>query len=203
MDTRFLSSYRFFINREPWVLVNSSQLTFYAARFYLTNPRISMDDGDIEAHTIGVTIERTVEEGIHEDLYVTNYTGKTLRFTLQLALRSDFADLFEVKSKRFVQRGRMITTWDQQERTLRTSYDHKDFHRAVTYGIPNTDVPVGYANGRIFFDLELEPGQQWQTCGELLLEHGQHIKKPVSGHRTPEQYEEPVGELDELQARWR
>jgi glycogen debranching enzyme len=97
----------------------------------------------------------------------------------------------------------MITTWDQQERTLRTSYDHKDFHRAVTYWIPNTDVPVGYANGRIFFDLELEPGQQWQTCGELLLEHGQHIKKPVSGHRTPEQYEESVRELDELQARWR
>ena len=77
IDTRFISEYRLFINQEPWVLVNSSQLTFYAARFYLTNPRISTEDGDIGANTIGLTIERTVEEGIHEDLYVTNYTGKS------------------------------------------------------------------------------------------------------------------------------
>jgi glycogen debranching enzyme len=202
MDTRFLSSYRFFINREPWVLVNSSQLTFYAARFYLTNPRISMDDGDVEAHTIGLTIERTIEEGIHEDLYVTNYTGKTLRFTLQLALRSDFADLFEVRAKRWVQRGRMQTTWDQHERKLRTTYDHLDFHRAVTYWLPSIDVPVGYANGRLFFELELAPGQEWQTCGELILEHGAFVKRSLYGHRTPEQHEEPLSELDALQVRW-
>ena len=202
IDTRFISYYRFFINREPWLLVNASQLSFYLARFYLTNPKISTEEGDLEAHTIGLMIDRRVEEGIHEDFSVVNYSGKRIRFFLQLALRSDFADLFEVKAKRLVQRGRMLTTWDQQERRLRTSYDHQDFHRAVTYWIPNTDVPVGFANGRIFFELELDPGQQWQTCGELLLEHGQHIKQPVSGHRSPEQFEESVGELDARQARW-
>ncbi len=202
IDTRFISYYRLFINREPWVLVNSSQLSFYAARFYLTNSKISTEDGDVEAHTLGLTIERRVEEGIHEDFYIANYTGKKISFFLQLALRSDFADLFEVKAKRLVQRGRMLTEWDQRARKLRTSYDHHDFHRAVTYWIPQTDVPVGYANGRIVFELELEPGQEWHTCGELILEHGQHSKKPLSGHRTPEQQEEPLSVLDELQARW-
>ncbi len=150
-----------------------------------------------------MTIDRTVEEGIHEDLYAVNYTGRKLRFTLQLALRSDFADLFEVKSKRVVQRGRMLTEWNKHRRTLRTSYAHLDFHRAVTYSIPSIDVPVGYANGRIFFEIELEPGQEWHICGELFLEHGQHIKKPVYGHHAPGQQEEPLSELDELQARWR
>jgi len=56
-----------------------------------------------------LTLERTVENGVHEDFYVTNYTGKKISITLELALRSDFADLFEVKSKRFVNRGRMLT----------------------------------------------------------------------------------------------
>ena len=202
IDTRFISSYRFFINREPWNLVNSSQLSFYSARFYLTNPEISTEDGDFEANTIGLTIDRTVEEGIHEDFDIVNYTGKKISFFLELALRSDFADLFEVKSKHLVQRGRIFTDWNKRERRLRTSYDHKDFHRAVIYWVSNTDVPVDFANGRIVFEIELEPGQEWHTCGELFLEHGQHIKKSVYGHRFPEQHEEPLSTLNELQAQW-
>lgn len=202
IDTRFISSYRYFINREPWNLVNSSQLSFYAARFYLTNPEISTEDGDFEANTIGLTIERSVEEGIHEDFDIVNYTGKKISFFLELALRSDFADLFEVKSKKLIQRGRIFTDWNKRERRLRTSYDHKDFHRAVIYWVSNTDVPVDFANGRIVFEIELEPGQEWHTCGELILEHGQHVKKSIYGHRLPEQHEEPLSKLNELQAQW-
>ena len=108
-DTRFISYYQLFINQEPWTLINASQLSFFASRTYLTNPKISTGDSDIEPNTIGLTVERTVEGGVHEDFYIVNYTGKMLRFTLELALRSDFADLFEVKSKRRVRRGRMIT----------------------------------------------------------------------------------------------
>jgi glycogen debranching enzyme len=202
IDTRFISSYHLSINREPWVLVNSSQLSFYSARFYLTNPKINTEDGDFEANTIGLTIERSVEKGIHEDFYIVNYTGKKIHFTMQLELHADFADIFEVKSKRLIQRGRLHTEWGRQKRTLRTSYDYKDFHRAVTYAVTNTEVPVGYANGRIFFEIELEPGQEWHACGDLILEHGQHIRKHLTGHRTPEQQEEPMNELDELQVRW-
>src|SRR6266436_7505890 len=43
IDTRFVSSYRLFINREPLVLINSSQISFYAARWYLTNPKVSTE----------------------------------------------------------------------------------------------------------------------------------------------------------------
>src|SRR2546430_1731958 len=88
IDTRFISSYHLFINREPWVLINSSQLSFYTSRFYLTNPKIDTQDGDIEANTIGLTIERSVEKGIHEDFYILNHTGKKISFTLQLELHS-------------------------------------------------------------------------------------------------------------------
>ena len=108
IDTRFISSYRLYINREPWVLDNSSQIAFYSSRAYLTNPKINTIDGDIEANTIGLTLDRTVDEGIHEDFYIDNYTGKKVRLFLQLELRSDFADIFEVKAKHVVPRGRIL-----------------------------------------------------------------------------------------------
>src|SRR5579864_7589320 len=83
-DTRFIGYYRLFINRKPWILINSSQLSFYASRTYLTNPKISTEDGDLAENTIGLTLERTLENGLHEDFYIVNYTGKKISFLLEL-----------------------------------------------------------------------------------------------------------------------
>jgi glycogen debranching enzyme len=214
IDTRFISSYRVFINHQPWKLVNSSQLSFYASRIHLTNPPLSTEDGDIEADTLRLTIERAVSEGIHEDFYIENYTEKHISFIFELEIRSDFADLFEVKSKHIVHRGKVHTRWNEQKGTLRTYYDNKDFHRATLYRVPSDTVPIGHANGRIFFEIEMEPGQRWHSCGEMILEHGQRIKHPLymlcqpgpeearTSGATPPPGQEPVSDFDERQARW-
>ena len=177
LDTRFLSFYRLYINRVPLQVVNSSQLSFYASRFHLTNPQIETDGGVVDAQTLRFTINRVVSEGIHEDIDIANYTGKSIHFLLEVAMRSDFADLFEVKTKHIIQRGKEQTQWDSQKKQLYTTYDDKDFHRAIRYCILD-DVPVGYANGRIFFEIELTPNQRWHTCSEMILEHDRHVKQP-------------------------
>ena len=212
-DTRFVSFYRLYINRSPLVVVNSSQLSFYASRFHLTNPRIETEGGTIAEQTLRLTINRVVSEGIHEDIEIANYTGKKVAFLLELGTRTDFADLFEVKSKHIVQRGKQETDWNAQERQLRTTYNNKDFHRAFTYRI-TTDVQVGYANGRLFFEIDLEPNQHWHTCGDMILEHGQQVKLPTPGSciqerqgtasagATPGQGQEPRSDFDARQARW-
>ncbi|GAC1380572.1 MAG: glycogen debranching N-terminal domain-containing protein [Ktedonobacteraceae bacterium] len=214
IDTRFISSYRYYINNEAWQIINASQLSFYASRFHLTNPKLSTEDGNFDANSLSLTINRAVGRGIHEDFDVINYTGKKMRFVLELAIRSDFADIFEVKSKKIIQRGRMQTKWSEHEGRLRTFYTDKDFHRGLTYQIRNTSAPVSYANGRIFFDITLEPAQTWHACGEIILEHGQHVRRPVyapcgraqvgtkSDGATPPLGEEPVSDFDERQARW-
>lgn len=214
IDTRFFSFYRLYINRQPWNLVNSCQLTFYASRIHLTNPPITTENGVIPGNTIRLTIDRAVSQGIHEDFYIENYTGQQISFLLELELRSDFADLFEVKSKNQVLRGKIQTTWSDTKDTLRTSYDNKDFHRASVYRVPHSTVPVGYANGRIFFDITLQPGEDWHSCGEMILEHGQRIRKPLyalcrdgqTGNKNngsvPGTGQEPVSDYDERQARW-
>ena len=177
MDTRFVSFYRLYINRSPLEVINASQLTFYAARFHLTNPEIKIEGGTIPENTLNITINRTVGEGIHEEFEITNYSGKKVQFQLQLSLRSDFADIFEVKSGNIIQRGETETIWDREQGELHTTYNHEDFHRATRYRVTHCTVPTGYANGRICFQIELAHNESWQMCGDMLLEHGQQVKQ--------------------------
>ncbi|GAC1303321.1 MAG: glycogen debranching N-terminal domain-containing protein [Ktedonobacteraceae bacterium] len=214
VDTRFLSFYQLYINRVPLNVVNSSQLTFYASRFHLTNPTINTEGGVIDANTLNVTINRTVSDSLHEEFEVINYMGKKVQFLLELAIRADFADIFEVKSHNIIQRGQTETIWHKHQKKLRTAYDDKDFHRAISYQITNCSSPLGYANGRIFFEVELEQNQSWQMCADLLLEHGEDVKKPAPGacsygHQgsasqgaTPSPKAEPTSDFDARQARW-
>nr|WP_287123149.1 glycogen debranching N-terminal domain-containing protein [Mesorhizobium sp.] len=44
-------------------------------------------------------------------------------------MRSDFADLFEVKADAIIRRGRIITEWLSKAACLRTSYVNRDFKR--------------------------------------------------------------------------
>ncbi|HCI79772.1 MAG TPA: amylo-alpha-1,6-glucosidase [Ktedonobacter sp.] len=217
MDTRFLSYYKIYLNREPLKRINASQLTFYAARYHLTNKDAHTQSGTFAKDTLGVTINRIISEGVHEDIEIANYTGVHIKFILELAMRSDFSDLFEVKSGDIVQRGEEQTTWYAKERRLRTTYDNKDFHRAIDYCVLN-DVVVGYANGRVYFDIELQPNEHWGTCCEMILEHGQKIQRPdsricsrshthhgktSSGSVDKQGQKEIHYDFDERQARWR
>lgn len=180
MDTRFICFYRIYLNRTPLELIDFNQLSFYAARIHLTNAPIDIEGTTLNAHTLRLTINRTVSEGIHEDLDLANYSGQPVKLLLELALRSDFADLFEVKKQHIILRGKIETTWDTQQKQLHTTYDNKDFHRAVTF-CTHTNVPIGYANGRIYFEVELGQNQHWHTCNELILEHENALKYPTAG----------------------
>ena len=179
-DTRFACYYRLYINNTPLDLINSSQLTFYAARFHLTNPELHIEGGKLDPETLHVTVNRVVNSsgGIHEDLDVANYTGKEVRFLLEVALHADFADIFEVRSRRIVRRGAMVTDWDTKEKLLCTSYGHKDFHRSLLYSIQD-HVPASYANGRVCFDIHLEPNRRWHTCCEMILEEEEEASQPM------------------------
>ena len=52
--------------------------------------------GDISRQVLRLRVTRAIGDGIHEDLDITNYSLLPVRFVLEIALRSDFADLFEV-----------------------------------------------------------------------------------------------------------
>ena len=60
-----------------------------------------------------------------------NYGAKAAQFNLEIAIRSDFADLFEVKSGHIVRRGRITTDWSEDKSQLSTVYRNQDFCREI------------------------------------------------------------------------
>ena len=110
-DTRIVSSWRIYANGEPWELLNGGAISYYASRIFLTNRSLLTEDGTIPPRTLGLTVSRSISGGMHEDLDITNNGMKPVIFQLEIALRCDFADIFEVKSGRIVRRGRITTEW--------------------------------------------------------------------------------------------
>jgi glycogen debranching enzyme len=197
-DTRFVSYYAIFANGQPWLRLTSSTTTYYAARIVCMNQPFATEAGDVPEGTLALVVSRTVGEGIHEDLDVTHYGLAPVRFNLEVALRSDFADLFEVKSHKFVRRGRIVTEWHEKRGELHTSYSYRDFHQRFIYRLRNSGSSPAYANGRITFEIGLEPGATWHACGDYLLIHGERIRAPMRSCRL----HQSDTAIDDLQREW-
>ena len=181
-DTRFISYYHFFIDMQQWKLLTSSQIQYFAARLHLTNPRIETESGVLPADTIGLRIDRCVGGGIHEDFYITNYDSKRVSFFFEMVLRCDFADIFEVKVRQFVERGHLFSEWHQNENGCYesvTTYQNKGFRRQTIYRFVAPSSPPSYANGRIIFEISLDPGQTWHTCGYIILVYDGRMHEPT------------------------
>src|SRR6185369_3914062 len=169
-DTRFVSYYAISANGVPWQRLTSAATKYHATRIVLTNGHVATEDGGIPAGTLSLTISRGIGEGIHEDLDLINHGQATVRFNLEIAMRSDFADLFEVKTGELVRRGRIVTEWRPRRAELETSYVNRDFRRSLVFRLRSSGSTPHYANGRITFDIELAAGAAWHSCCHYLLE---------------------------------
>ena len=96
-DTRFLSGYDLLINGRRPVLLNSSPIQFFSARFEYTNEALLDKDGPIPRQTLAIRLDRTISGGVHEDLDIVNYARRPVRLTIEIEIDSDFADIFDVK----------------------------------------------------------------------------------------------------------
>ncbi len=204
-DTRFVGYYRLTVERQPWVLLTSATTSYYEARLVYANPEIPALDNPlphspntdrgglpgvrncIPAHRIGLVVTRSVGERINEQFRLTNYSGMDQTFHLELAIRSDFVDLFDVKSHRYWARGDSSSAWQVADEhwDFVTEYHDRDFRRRFTYRVHHCDSPPRYDNGRIVWTVELPAGGQWRASATMLLDVGQgeHAPPPGSGQR--------------------
>jgi glycogen debranching enzyme len=201
-DTRFLSYYALYADAVPWIRLRSTTTRYYAAQVYLTNPELTTEDGVIPKGTLSLTIGRTVEGGIHEDIDITNFSTKKFQFSLEIALRSDFADILEVQQGKFVRRGCIETRWDEQRNELCTTYKNKDFCRSLIYQPHNYTTQPHYANGRIIFEIVLEPGASWHTCGNFILMLNDQVREPLNICYDSAVKAEVNSKLEDLHQQW-
>ena len=163
-DTRVISAWQAYANGVEWDLLNGGAVTYDSARIFLTNKAFLTEDGAVEARTINFELSRLIDGGMREEMVVTNHSRMPVRFNLEFAIRSDFADVFDVKSNRAVRRGRIATDWSEADQVLATIYRNKDFHRAVSISVDSADSRAVYANGRLSFEIDLEKGASWRCC---------------------------------------
>ena len=130
-DTRVISVYDLAANGESFKLLNAGPVYYYASRSMLTNEAIETEDGPIPAGVLSVTLSRSIDGGLHEDVDITNYGSRKVRFNLEIVIRSDFADIFEIKASEIVRRGRVTTDWNDASATLRTVYANGSFQREI------------------------------------------------------------------------
>jgi glycogen debranching enzyme len=179
-DTRLISAWAVYANGTPWDLLNGGAISFDAARVFMTNQAFLTEDGPIAAQTLAFELSRVIDQGMHEDLDITNHGQKPIRFNLEIALRSDFADIFDVKAKRTIRRGRITTEWSEARQTLRTKYENADFGRSVAISVGKGDSRAVFANGRLSFEVKLPPGGKWHCC--LLYEFATSEKRYHAPH---------------------
>ncbi len=166
-DTRLISAYALYANGQSWDLLNSGAPAYYAARIFLTNRAFASEGGDVPERSLTLVLGRAVDGGMHECYAITNHGRTTVRFNLEIAVRSDFADIFEVKSGHIVRRGRISSAWSDNDGVLTTGYRNGDFNREIRI-TARSPAPAVYANGRISFAIELKPGATWD--GVLLYD---------------------------------
>jgi glycogen debranching enzyme len=176
-DTRYVSNYEMFVDGYRLTLQNSGAIAYYASLAYLTNPRVISERGEIEAGTIGVIFSRAVQDGIHEDFDIINYSMKRVRFSFEVSLRTDFADIFEVRSKRIVRKGNVTTKWGREDMELISAYEHDGFKRSLTTRFMDSSSPAEYSNGRISFLVDLAPKGAWHACCEHILNEPARTKR--------------------------
>jgi glycogen debranching enzyme len=170
LDTRLISAWSIYADGEPWVLLNGGAIAYYAARIFLTNGDFLSREGLVPARTLSLTVSREIDGGLHEDLDITNYGAAPARFSLEVSLRCDFADTFEVKANKIVRRGQISTLWDPERQVLSNTYRNGDFVRAVT--VTAEKAAALYANGRLAFEVDLAPGASWHCCLKYELADG-------------------------------
>jgi len=164
-DTRLISAWAIYANGVAWDLLNGGAVSGHAARIFQTNRAFETEDGPIAAQTLGLVLGRHIEGGMHEDIDVTNNGRTPVRFNLEIAIRADFADIFEVKSGQIVRRGRITTSWHEKRQSLHITYRNGDFVREVHILAGQGDgEPAVNANGRLSFEIALEPGKAWHRC---------------------------------------
>jgi glycogen debranching enzyme len=196
-DTRYVSHYRVFANNVPWSRLTSSAVEYNASRIYLTNQHFVTESGDVPAGTLALTLNRAaIRYGIVERLDVSNYSLAPVTFSLELEIRSDFADLFEVKAHALVHRINMTSTVDPISGQGNLTYVNGDFKRTVEFVTLKSDSPLRMVNGRWTFQIQLQPGASWRSGHLINLIGSPESEKVVDARRQALAEGKPYTERD-------
>jgi glycogen debranching enzyme len=105
-DTRFLNCLEHFINETRPVLLSSTTRGSHFSQIELTNAELRVDNGRlVPLQTIHLRLLRVMRQALYQRLRLVNYNLFEVALTLQVLIRSDFRDIFEIRGADRVRRG--------------------------------------------------------------------------------------------------
>jgi glycogen debranching enzyme len=163
-DTRFLSRHEIRLNGRRPESVASVRLSFRHARWHMVADSIPGPGGDMREARVAVTVDRLISlHQMHEDLTLHTYARAPVTVLLEVALESDFADLFEIRFKAW-QRRADLNTWWVGPGSLESRYQNEDFVRRCLVRAIKQVGGITYANGALRIPVDLVPGEEWKVC---------------------------------------
>jgi glycogen debranching enzyme len=116
--------------------------------------------------TLELRVMRVIDEGLHEDIDLTNYTTETSTFDFAIELDADFADQGETRERQ--QHGQCTASWDDSARCLTYDYvasnDGVKLHRGVAIEIANASSAADWIDGHLVFHVTLAAKERWHAC---------------------------------------
>ncbi len=165
-DTRFIDRWQLTVNGAPLLALRSGTQDYYSAVFFLTNPK----QDELDANSIGVRRLRFVGGGLHERIEVESYRDEALHLELRLAVGTDFADLFEMKSEVRDRSAEIKRDHASDGSRLSFSYRNGKFDAET---VVDVSVPPDRIDGDdLIWDLELEARGRWSCVLEVPLRLG-------------------------------
>ncbi|GIV96764.1 MAG: hypothetical protein KatS3mg057_1421 [Herpetosiphonaceae bacterium] len=157
-DTRFISHYRYRFDRQSPVLLSAGRVDYYSSLAHFTNPLLIRDNGNLPPNQVRLRVARQLERGrVFEDIRVTNYALEPISLALVVEIKSDFADIFEVRGIEVPVRGTIETVWDPEALALTNTYRNGEFFAQLRYQVAPGAIRPSYANGELVFPISLAP----------------------------------------------
>lgn len=187
-ETRLLSRWRYLIDGTPPAAnaFSAVRQNHWVAYYVTAAPGVTPpppDDGsgqvpDESRNALELCVTRLIDDGLHEDLDLTNYTTETSSFVFALEVDADFADAAETRKRQ--QEGERQTRWDAGARRLTFDYTARHqsatLHRAVEIAV---DGNATYADGLLSFRITLAPQERWHACIRITaVIDGQRLAPP-------------------------
>ncbi|MGH9054769.1 MAG: amylo-alpha-1,6-glucosidase, partial [Acidimicrobiales bacterium] len=158
-----------------------AQVESCSSRIEFTNPQLVTASGPVPANSLHLRLDRVIGTGLHEDYDLTNHTSEAIEILIEVSVESDFADLFDVKSKRRLRRGSIQSSWDPATATLTTRYENGAFRRGIEIHAKDSGSLTEFANGGMSWKIHLAPGSRWHTCLLWSVDVGDRsVRRPVA-----------------------
>lgn len=199
-NTRFLGCYEWQLNGKSPVFscgANLDQHTWLA--YYIQTPENCKETPTEKCEPLEETLElrltRTVGEGMHEDVVLTNHTQVSTPVKLELHFDLQFIAQQEVEEGR-KQFGDLKLDWKQTgegqwelmaDYRAEHAYSHQGnegvahIHWGTRLRIEKATTAPQYSDGRLVFAAELPPHGEWRACLTWLgYREGQALPAPAS-----------------------